>query len=188
MEVKKRGRKIRKTKGEFTSLHMVHLPMEVAIERGIPKWLPIGACVRGHWLPRPPKHNGCPMCRGDRNKSNPRYYILKRIKESAKRKGREFNLTIDDIIIPERCPILDIPIDPIAAGGFGSGSGARTNSDHGASVDRLDPDKGYVKGNVWVISNKANRMKQDLSVEMLRLMADRVSQQIRLENEAFCNS
>jgi hypothetical protein len=188
MEVKKRGRKVRKAKGEFTSLHMVHLPIEVAIERSIPKWLPVGACIRGHWLPRSTKTTCCPMCQGERHKSNPRHYILMRIKESAKRRGQVFNLTVDDIVIPERCPILDIPIEPIASGGFGSGRGARTNSDNGASVDRLDPNKGYVKGNVWVISNKANRMKQDLSVEMLKLMAERVNQQIRLENETLCNS
>ena len=33
------------------------------------------------------------------------------------------------------------------------------------SLDRLVPEKGYVKGNCFIISNKANRMKQDNTLE-----------------------
>jgi len=67
----------------------------------------------------------------------------------------EFNLELSDILIPEKCPILDINMN------VNSGrSGAYRNS---PSLDRIDNDKGYIKGNVWVISQLANAMKSNAS-------------------------
>ena len=53
--------------------------------------------------------------------------------------------------MPERCPVLGIPITP-----FEKGLAPGT-----PSFDRIDPRKGYVKGNVAIISNRANRLKCD---------------------------
>ena len=150
--MEKRNRKIRKAKGEFTKLHLVHLPKEIAEERNIPTWLAVGACIRGHWLPRSTKGHSCRMCAYESKKQDPRHYILMRIKQSAKNRGLEFNLTAKDIVIPKLCPILNVPIVPIASGGYGASAGTRSTAEYGASVDRLDPEKGYIKGNVWVIS------------------------------------
>jgi hypothetical protein len=44
-------------------------------------------------------------------------------------------------------------------------------SDGSPSLDRIDPKKGYVKGNVAVISYKANRIKQDATPEELEAVA-----------------
>lgn len=71
------------------------------------------------------------------------------------RKLREFNITADDLVYPNFCPILNIPIT------------RKLSRDNFPSVDRVDNSKGYVKGNVRVISHKANRMKQDNTVETL---------------------
>lgn len=64
-------------------------------------------------------------------------------------------------ISPERCPVFGFPLK--------SGKGAyRFNA---PSADRIDPSKGYVRGNIQVISMKANTMKQNASTEELRQFA-----------------
>lgn len=88
--------------------------------------------------------------------------LLAGIKSRCKKWGVEFNLTIDDIIIPDTCPILGIPIE--------HGKGYRT--DNSPSVDRIDNSVGYVKGNVHVISMRANRIKNDSTLEELRLIVE----------------
>ena len=67
-----------------------------------------------------------------------------------------------DIIIPKRCPLLDIPLQDCkgAAG------------DSSPSLDRLLPHLGYVKGNIIVISHRANQIKNCASVDELMLIAD----------------
>lgn len=89
--------------------------------------------------------------------NNPEKSMLKQVKARAKKKGIEFNLTLEDIIIPELCPLLEIPIIR------GSKDGYRQS----ASLDRIDPNKGYIKGNVRVISMRANVMKNDATKEEL---------------------
>lgn len=76
----------------------------------------------------------------------------------------ECDLTIEYIesIIPGRCPILDIPL----AIGVGK---PQPNS---PSLDRINPVLGYVRGNVQVISNKANMMKQDATWAELQQFAN----------------
>lgn len=88
---------------------------------------------------------------------NIRKFMLRSTMNRAKKKSIEFNLTIDDIVVPENCPILGISLN--VNDGF-----AKDNS---PSIDRIDPSKGYVKGNCCVISYKANRMKQENTLEDL---------------------
>ncbi len=80
-------------------------------------------------------------------------------KSRAKKVGLEFNLEKSDIIVPIYCPILGILLD------HSRGRGRRFN---GASLDRIDSTKGYLKGNVQVISDLANRMKSDATIEQLK--------------------
>jgi hypothetical protein len=83
--------------------------------------------------------------------------LLAYAKDRAKRKGQEFNIDKTDIDIPVFCPILGIPIysEP-----KNKPSGPCPNS---PSLDRIDNTKGYIKGNVKVISHKANTMKHNAS-------------------------
>ena len=70
---------------------------------------------------------------------------------------------LEDIVIPESCPILRIPII------YHSGSsGGKINS---PALDRIDNSKGYIKGNVLVISHLANMMKSCANEEQLILFA-----------------
>ena len=89
---------------------------------------------------------------------NPEKAMLQRVRGRARRKKYEFNLELIDILIPEMCPILGITIDKIVTGI------PKYNS---PSLDRIDNSKGYVKGNVMVISHKANAMKHNATPEEL---------------------
>ncbi len=93
--------------------------------------------------------------------------MLSRVKARAKKVGLEFNLTLEDIVIPEMCPVLNIPIDLLA-------SKVESNS---ASLDRIDSSKGYIKGNVVVISWEANNIKNDATLEELEKIAKWMSKQ-----------
>ena len=92
------------------------------------------------------------------------YRMYDAAKRRAKRKGLPFNIQLSDISIPERCPLLDIPLQDCkgAAG------------DTSPSLDRLLPHLGYVKGNIIVISHRANQIKNCASVDELMLIADRL--------------
>lgn len=73
-----------------------------------------------------------------------------------------FTINVADIIVPTHCPILGLPL-------FQSeGKGGGPNS---PSLDRIEPTLGYVPGNIIVISNRANRLKSDATIEELRAIA-----------------
>lgn len=84
------------------------------------------------------------------NKITCNYIRAKCIKENL-----EFNLEPSDIVVPEKCPILGIPIE--------IGIKYRYNS---PSVDRIDNSKGYIKDNIQIISFSANSMKCDMPIEV----------------------
>lgn len=90
--------------------------------------------------------------------------VLLRIRATAKKQGIPFNLTEEDVAIPDVCPVLGIPLNKNA------GNGRNTTRDDSVSVDRLIPELGYVKGNVVVMSFKANRMKNNGTVEELKAL------------------
>ena len=84
--------------------------------------------------------------------------MLRAAKCRAKEKGVPFDLSESDITIPEVCPALGIPIS-ISPG---------RATDNSPSLDRIIPALGYVRGNVRVISNRANRIKYDATLVELR--------------------
>jgi hypothetical protein len=83
--------------------------------------------------------------------------LLHAARARAKGRGIKFNLDITDIVVPDVCPVLSIPLF--------DRPGARTNNS--PTLDRVHPDIGYVKGNVAVISWKANRLKNNATPEEL---------------------
>lgn len=90
----------------------------------------------------------------------PERHILARVKHRAKTLGLPFDLTEADIQIPPVCPVLQIPI----VIHFGRGNGPKINS---PSLDRIRPELGYTKGNVRVISQRANLLKSDATIAEL---------------------
>jgi hypothetical protein len=95
---------------------------------------------------------------------HPERVLCSMAKRRAKDKGLDFNIDKTDIDIPIICPILGIPIVKVYT--KGKNTGPTSNS---PSLDRIDNSKGYVKGNVRVISHKANTMKHNASpIELIR--------------------
>ena len=83
-------------------------------------------------------------------------------KQRAKQRGIEFTITQDDIVIPKVCPVLGINL--VLGVGVSKRQGGNKNS---PSLDRIDPSKGYIPGNVRVISHMANSMKGAASKDEL---------------------
>lgn len=90
------------------------------------------------------------------------WVLLNSAKHRARVSGATFSITLLDIHVPEKCPLLGIPL-------FRSRGLPSPNS---PSLDRLDASKGYVPGNVWVISYKANTAKNDLTLAELKLLVE----------------
>lgn len=78
-------------------------------------------------------------------------------KSRSKKIGREFTLKFEDIVVPEKCPIMDIPL-------FSVKGGRIPNS---PSLDRVDNSKGYTPENSRIISWLANGRKGDLTMEQI---------------------
>lgn len=84
--------------------------------------------------------------------------LLYAAKQRAKKDGTPFALVESDLRIPERCPVLGIELKR-------SEGGPRDGS---PSLDRFVPQRGYIPGNVHVISFRANSIKGTYSTEQLR--------------------
>lgn len=87
--------------------------------------------------------------------------MLSSARHRAKVKQLEFNISEEDIVIPDFCPITLSPIEKERVGRKGPGPNSPT-------LDRIDNSKGYVKGNVRVISYRANQKKSDLSLDEIK--------------------
>ena len=84
-------------------------------------------------------------------------------KSRAKRKGLLFNLEHKDINMPILCPVLGTTLK----------TGLGKLVPESPSLDRIVPSFGYTKGNVRVISHRANALKSDATLlELTQILAD----------------
>lgn len=86
--------------------------------------------------------------------------MLYRAKKRSNQKGWVCDLEPSDIVIPSHCPVLGLPLSIGDRGVAGA-------IDCSPTLDRVDNSKGYVKGNVRVISWRANKVKNDSTIEEL---------------------
>lgn len=75
-----------------------------------------------------------------------------------------FTIAYEDIEWPQVCPVLHIRLDYTPSRGGGR--------DASPSFDRRDPSIGYVRGNVLIISARANRIKSNATIHEIRAVAD----------------
>ncbi len=87
----------------------------------------------------------------------------------ARKADIPFTITREHVVVPERCPLLDVPLS----------FGTRTDRANSPSLDRIDPRLGYVPGNVWVISFRANAIKQDALLPELELLVRNLARRIQ---------
>jgi len=92
---------------------------------------------------------------------NPEHILRMGAKSRAKRYGLPFSLVESDIIIPSHCPVLGFILER-----------REERTESSPSLDRIVPELGYVVGNIAVISDRANRLKNDGTSLEHRLIAD----------------
>jgi hypothetical protein len=118
------------------------------------------------WNPNSDTKNTCKKCSAKLNEKNRRdrdwkvdaaRLLYSNIKSRCRRLGREFSIELEDIVIPEKCPVF----------GFDLKREDRETWMFAPSVDRIDSSKGYIKGNVTVVSRRANILKRDATLEEL---------------------
>lgn len=110
----------------------------------------------------------CKACSQRRSKrwcrQNPVDYYCAMMAAQAKRraaqKGIEFSLPPQYVksIVTKNCPVLGTPFH----WEYGHGLGYNASS---PSLDRIDNSRGYVEGNVAIISRRANSIKNDATPE-----------------------
>lgn len=116
---------------------------------------------------RPTKKGTCKSCNAaymrrylrERRRTRPEVELLRRARDRAGRAGFAFDLS-QPPVMPKCCPVFGVVLTP--------GGHRRSTS---PSLDRIDPDRGYVTGNVRVISDKANRLKGNRTLEELRALS-----------------
>ena len=86
---------------------------------------------------------------------------LRGIRHRCKKFNLPFNLDINSLIVPDLCPILNIKLE------YKIGKGP---SDNSPSIDRIIPEKGYVKNNVRIISNRANKLKNNMTLQACKII------------------
>jgi hypothetical protein len=116
----------------------------------------------------PTKRSVCADCNAaymrnylrQRRLNEPLKELCARAKKRADKLGLPYLLTPSQLVIPERCPALGIPL---RVGG--------KRSMNSPSLDRICPSEGYVSGNVRVISDHANRLKGARSPRQLLVLS-----------------
>lgn len=106
----------------------------------------------------------CNECNSNRVKSqSTEKKMWRRAKNRSVARGLEFDIDVEDVVIPDVCPVFGFPLKENKGK-----PGAYPDS---PSLDKIDPTKGYVKGNVQVISQMANMMKYNATPDQLRVFA-----------------
>jgi hypothetical protein len=94
-------------------------------------------------------------------RENPVKHLLYAAKQRSRNFGLAYNLSEEDLTIPEFCPILGIRIE--------IGLGDKYSS---PSIDRVKPELGYVKGNVAIMSLRANQIKGTATLAELKSLVN----------------
>jgi hypothetical protein len=95
--------------------------------------------------------------------------LYRSAKKRALQKGLEFNIELRDIHIPKKCPILKVPLI--------------CSTRYSPSIDRIYPNKGYIKDNIAVISTLANSMKANATPRELLIFAKNIKKYMDLYQE-----
>ena len=119
-------------------------------------------------------------------KANPVQTITNALMSGARRRAKDKNLPLEidlDYIrsmvgenaeLASHCPVFGIPLEWSSQRNVGIAKPLPNSP----SLDRIDSERGYVKGNVWIISYRANTIKNDATHEELKLVTKAVGEAI----------
>lgn len=96
--------------------------------------------------------------------------LIRAAKHRAKIKGIPFNIEKEDLELITICPVLQIPI-----------YSGELNNDNSPSIDRVIPSLGYIKGNVHIISKRANTLKGDGTIKEHLAIINYISKALKNE-------
>lgn len=120
-------------------------------------------CKRGHIANRWVSSNACVECTKEHNQDPTRAHkrLFYQARTRAKRDGILFDIAMGDVLsvwpADDRCPIFSTPFEYVKP----SGRGKWVPNPKAPTLDRIIPNKGYVKGNIAILSYRANLIKND---------------------------
>lgn len=137
-------------------------------------------CVNGHIAPRYTIGRACTACtkayhqtsRG--RTSSERWFkelpyqekLIAWARHRCKYRGVEFAITAGDISWPTHCPALGVELI------YSSQKNKTEEYWRTVTIDRVDNSKGYIPGNVFAISRRANTIKAAYSLEQISGVAE----------------
>ena len=98
----------------------------------------------------------------NKRRQQPTVGMLTAARARAKTQNVPFNITIEDIVVPEYCPVLGIKLE----------FNVNLSKDNSPTLDKIIPELGYIKGNIAVISKRANTIKSNASYEEIQKLLD----------------
>lgn len=105
-----------------------------------------------------------------------RTHLCARARLRGRKNGLEATIMAADLEWPTHCPVLGIELDYPVRSGMRKNRVVQANW---PSLDRFDNAMGYVRGNVFVISYRANTLKNSAKLEeieaIVNYMKDRLS-------------
>jgi hypothetical protein len=118
-----------------------------------------------------------PRCRHCTNKvigithglaKSQQYQLFHSARKRALKSKIDFTIKLEDVIVPDVCPILGIDLDLTIR----KEAGNKRPRENAPSLDRIDSRKGYIPGNVIVVSYRANVLKKDATSREHELVAE----------------
>lgn len=106
--------------------------------------------------------------------NNPMFVWCSNARENARRRSKKckipFDLSSDYLrsIVPAECPVFRTPFVFM---------GNKVQGPESPSLDRIVPEKGYVEGNVVIISLKANQIKSAYGLKDIKRVAEWMEEQ-----------
>jgi hypothetical protein len=136
-------------------------------------------CKHGHIAERRVSTKTCIQCAKEihqitdrnnyRNPENTFFRQFHHRRQSAIKNGIPFSITFEELHKPEFCPVLGVKLNYACSTGE---DGKQTRDPCKASIDKLVPELGYVPGNVFIISWRANKLKSNMSIDELEKILD----------------
>lgn len=99
---------------------------------------------------------------------SPKKLWLDRVLMAKKVPVAERHKILEVLELPDVCPMLGFELKYVSGRAKGDGEGGWSGRrDDSPSIDQIEPRKGYVLGNIQVVSWRANRLKSDATPDEL---------------------